>query len=93
MTASSYGARVSEQSGVGRIVVTMVTQSSDERDETTKGGTYIPVSVYGRDEGSESIYIYDEDAMYSLEGRRQATAWRRRERESTVGVGDAKVTR
>ena len=48
---------MSEHSGVGRAVVTMVTQSSDERDETTKGGTYIPVSVYGRDEGSESIYI------------------------------------
>ena len=58
MTASSYGARVSEQSGVGRIVVTMVTQSSDERGMTAIGGTYNPVSVHGRDEGSESIYIW-----------------------------------
>ena len=48
---------MSEHSGVGRAVVTMVTQSSDKRGMTAKGGTYNPVSVHGRDEGSESIYI------------------------------------
>ena len=48
---------MSEHSGVGRAVVTMVTQSSDERGMTAKGGTYNPVSVYGRDEGSEYIYM------------------------------------